>query len=126
MGSILYSTLINTMPTFRWQPDLGAQNSVSEYTVHMTNPNSTWLKLSFVFTSRWLSSSLKLDGFIFTVDKGPGSQCATGWPPTLYEIKYDLELLVLLPLLSKCWDLSPRQPQKCCLTQKHTEKTHRL
>lgn len=38
LGSILYSTMVNTMPMVRWQPDLGVQNSASEYTVHKTDP----------------------------------------------------------------------------------------
>jgi hypothetical protein len=38
-GIILHSTLVNTVPMSRVQPNLGAQNSASEYTVHKTNPN---------------------------------------------------------------------------------------
>jgi hypothetical protein len=44
LGSILYSTLVNTMSVSRLQPDLGAQNSASEYTMHKTNPIIAALK----------------------------------------------------------------------------------
>lgn len=43
LGSVLYSTLVNTVPRSRLQPDLGAQNSASEYTVHKTESNTVWL-----------------------------------------------------------------------------------
>ena len=47
LGSVLYSTLVNTMPMSRLQPDLGAQNSASEYTAHKTTPNIYHLNSSF-------------------------------------------------------------------------------
>jgi hypothetical protein len=38
LESILYSTLVSTMPMVRLQLDRGVKNSASEYTVYKTNP----------------------------------------------------------------------------------------
>lgn len=54
LGSVLYSTLVSTMPMFWLQLTLG--HSASEYTAHKTNPNSNWMLLQLV-RSHWFGQS---------------------------------------------------------------------
>jgi hypothetical protein len=57
LGSILYSTLVNTMPMSRLQPDLGVQNSASEYIAYRTPHKDCGTHLFF---ASWLYDMLLL------------------------------------------------------------------